>query len=310
MVVVTLSTTAERRLSEWEFGGYPYGLMPLTLPAPGLRWLDGDMSGVRRQQELLDADAGAAPYPAPESTDQLLWFRWIVGNQTASALWQLLDDELGRVLSEELPTAARNASALLDGYSALLVYAGVPTREAYARLIRPAMALQHRSFSGRWALDYIPVMAKLHALRAAYRGASAPVEITKLIEASRINHKVHMAVAAKLVPSDDSLLRANDGLALGKATDSNVALYDAFYVTARAVVSRERVVEQLLLRVRTIIRDLRANGLYPDGSASQNERPEQLWDAKVADIESRAGQTLHVAALAAVAALRQSPATS
>lgn len=130
------------------------------------------MSGVRRQQALLDADVDvdAAPDPAPESTDQLLWFRWIVGNQTASALWQLLDDELGLVLSEEVTTAARNASSLLDGYSALLVYAGVPTRAAYARLIRPAMALRHRSFSGRWALDYVPAMAKSHALRAAYRG--------------------------------------------------------------------------------------------------------------------------------------------
>ncbi len=61
-----------------------------------------------------------------------------------------------------------------------------------------------------------------------------------MVEASRINHKVHMAVAAKLVPSDDSLLRANDGLALGRTTDSNVALYDAFYDTTRSVVFRER----------------------------------------------------------------------
>ncbi len=71
------------------------------------------------------------------------------------------------------------------------------------------------------------------------------------------------AATTKPVPSDDSLLRANDGPALGRATDSNVALYDAFYVTTRSVVSCERVVEQLLLRTRAMMRDLRAkNGLY------------------------------------------------
>ncbi|GLW30804.1 hypothetical protein [Actinoplanes regularis] len=302
---MTLSDTTERRLPDWEFGGYPYGLMPLTLPEPGMRWLDGDLAGVLRQRALLSADAEVSADPEPDSIDQLLWFRWIIGNQAASALWQVLDDELGLVLSEELPTAARNAAALLDGYSALLIYAGVPTREAYARLIRPAMAMQHRSFSGRWAVDYVPVMAKLHALRGAYRGRTAPADVARVIEASRVNQRVHVAVAAKLVPSDDSLLRANDGLALGKTTRENVALYDAFYSTAREVTSRQRVVEQLLLRVRAIRRDLRVNGLYPTGSDSAHERPGKLWDATVAGIEARTGEVLEEAAHAAVAALRQ-----
>lgn len=301
---MTLSTTAEPSLSGWEFGGYPYGLMPLTLPNPGLRWLSGDMAGVLRQQALLRSDADSPPDPAPDSTDQLLWFRWIIGNQASSALWQLLDDELGLVLGEQLPSAARHAAALLDGYSALLVYAGVPTQEAYARLIRPAMALQHRSFSGRWAVDYVPVMAKLQAVRAAWRATPPPPEIAAAIEASRVNHRVHVAVAAKLVPSDDSLLRANDGLALGKANEENVALYDAFYSTSRMVVSRERVVEQLLLRIRAVLRDIRVNQLYPAGSASQNERPGHLWDVKVAVVESRVEELLHRAAEAAVGVLR------
>jgi hypothetical protein len=183
----------------------------------------------------------------------------------------------------------------------------VPTREAYRRLIRPAMGLQHRSFSGRWAVDYVPVMAKLHALRAAYRGTPPPPDVARAIEASRVNHKVHVAVAAKLVPSDDSLLRANDGLALGVATPENVALYDAFYSTAREVCSREHVVVQLLLRIRAIRRDLRVNGLYPDGSRSEDERPGGLWDAKVSGIEARTGEVLVAAADAAIAALR-SPA--
>jgi hypothetical protein len=305
---VSLSAAAERRTADWEFGGYPYGLMPLTLPKPGLRWCDGDRDGVRRQAALLAAEVEAPADPLPDSVDQLLWFRWIIGNQASSALWQLLDDELDLVLSEELPSAARNAAALLDGYSALLIYAGVPTQAAYHRLIRPAMARQHRSFSGRWAVDYVPVMAKLHALRGMYRGRAASAAISALIEASRVNHRVHVAVAAKLVPSDDSLLRANDGLALGRATEENVALYDAFYCTTRAVISRERVVEQLLIRIRAINRDLRTNGLYPDGSASQDERPKHLWDSKVAEVEDRVAQLLRESAEAAIGVLRQAPA--
>ncbi|GIF09345.1 hypothetical protein [Actinoplanes siamensis] len=305
MIAVALSSTAGRTPFDWEFGGYPYGLMPLILPKPGLRWLDGDLTEVLRQSAKLSADAGAPPAPDPHSIDQLLWFRWITGNQASSTFWQLLDDELALVLSDGLPTAARNAAALLDGYSALLVYAGVPTREAYARLIRPAMALQHRSFSGRWAVDYVPVMAKLLALRGAYRGRMAPEDIARVIEASRVNHRVHVAVAAKLVPSDGSLLRANDGLTLSKSTPENVALYDAFYSTAREVTSRERVVTQLLLRVRAILQDLRVNGLYPAGSDSAHERPAGLWDSKVAGIEARISDVLEAAAHAAVAALRQ-----
>jgi hypothetical protein len=177
----------------------------------------------------------------------------------------MLDDELALVLAEELPTAARNAEALLETYSALLIYTGSPTREVYHRLIRPAMALQHRSFSGRWAQDYVPVMAKLQALRKAYRAQPRPELIESLISASKRNHRTHVAVAAKLVPDDDSLLRGHDGGSLAQPNPELVRLYDAFYSTVRTLVPRENVVTQFLTRLRAILWDLRTNGLYPQG---------------------------------------------
>ncbi|TDB78575.1 hypothetical protein E1165_00125 [Micromonospora sp. KC723] len=57
-------------------------------------------------------------------------------------------------------------------------------------------------------------------------------------------------------------------------------------------------------------RDLRVNGLYPDGSPSQDERPAHLWETKVENVEVRVEELLHKAATAAVAALRSHPASS
>jgi L-tyrosine peroxygenase len=298
------ATMTPARADAWSFGGYPYALMPLVLPDPGVRCHGEDIGGVVARLELLGTEAAAESDPGPDSPEQLFWFRWIIGNQAVSALWQILDDELGLVLSDEVATAARNAEALLDAYSALLIYAGTPTRDVYHRLIRPAMALQHRSFSGRWAQDYVPVMAKLQSLRSTYRLRSGPEFIDSLIGASRRNHRTHVAVAAKLVPGEDSLLRAHDGQSLGAPTEDTVRLYDAFYSTCRALVPREKVVEQLIDRLRAILRDLRANGLYPAESASQHERPPALWGDELTALEQDMIGILRRAGQAAAAALR------
>jgi hypothetical protein len=302
---VTVSTTTARsREDAWEFGGYPYALMPLVLPDPAARCRGGDITGVEEQLRLLTTENTAEHDIRPDSVEQLYWFRWIIGNQAVSALWQVLDDELGLVLSDELPSAARNSAALLDAYSVLLIYSGTPTRDVYRRLIRPAMALQHRSFSGRWAQDYVPVMVKLQTLRATYRTRACPDVIAGLIAASRLNHRTHVAVAAKLVPGEDSLLRSNDGLSLGAATEETVRLYDAFYSTARRLVPHETVVEQLVNRLRAVLWDLRCNSLYPIESSSEHERPAELWSADITALEENFVDVVRRSGEAALAALR------
>jgi L-tyrosine peroxygenase len=292
------------RVDTWDFGGYPYGLEPLVLPDPACRLDGGDLSPVERQLELM-ATATGDPGIRAESTEQLFWFRWIVGNQAGAAVWQILDDELELVLRAKLESAARNAIRLLDGYSVLLVYAGTPTKHVYHHLIRPAMARQHRSFSGRWAVDYLPVMTKLRTLRKLYKTRARPDFVEELIEAGKRNHRAHVAVAAKLVPGEDSLLRANDGLAsLGEPTDETVGLYDAFYSTKREPVARERIVEQLISRLRAAIRDVRTNGMYPEECDSADEKPAELWGEELDELEGQYAEILQTTARAATAALQ------
>jgi len=299
-----VSIAASARVDTWDFGGYPYGLEPLVLPDPATRLDSGDPSPVERQLELMATETEDSGVRA-ESTEQLIWFRWIVGNQAGSALWQILDDELDLVLSAELESAARNAIGLLDGYSALLIYAGTPTRHQYHTLIRPAMARQHRSFSGRWAQDYVPVMEKLQRLRKVYRGQDLPDFVDALVEAAKRNHLAHVAVAAKLVPGEDSLLKAHDGTAvLGQPTEDTASLYDCFYSTRRELVSRERIVGQLISRLRAGLRDLRTNGLYPPECDSADERPTELWSDDLVDVEERYADFFQATAHSAAAALR------
>jgi len=295
-------------LDAWDFGDYPYANMPLVLPDPNVRYDGADPRGASDELELLDTATGDPGVP-PDSAERLFWFRWIVGNQAATALWQILDDELELVLSGEVPSAARNAEALLDGYSVLLIYSGSLTTELYARLIRPAMGLQHRSFTGRWAQDYVPVMARLQALRTAYRKRARPPFVDSLIAASKRNHRTHMAIAAKLVPGEESLLRANHDLAsLGVATADTIRLYDAFYSTSRELVPRAKVVEQLISRIRASRRDLRTNGLYPANWSSWHERPAGMWDEEIQTLERDATDVLTACARAAAAALHIQPA--
>lgn len=295
-------------LDAWDFGDYPYANMPLVLPDPGVRRDGADLRGATDQLELLETATGDAGVP-PDSAERLFWFRWIIGNQAATALWQILDDELELVLSGEVDSAARNAEVLLDGYSVLLIYSGSLTTELYARLIRPAMGLQHRSFTGRWAQDYVPVMARLQTLRTTYRKRARPPSVDALIAASKRNHRTHMAIAAKLVPGQESLLRSNNDLAsLGVATADTIRLYDAFYSTCRELVPRAKVVEQLISRIRAARRDLRTNGLYPANWSSRHERPAGMWDEEIETLELNAVDVLTTCARAATAALRALPA--
>ncbi|MFF7635270.1 hypothetical protein ACFZB9_19255 [Kitasatospora sp. NPDC008050] len=272
---------------EWAFGSYPYGLESLVLPEPGAMIRDRSRHAPTYRTGLWQELALLDPLPQPTTAEELYWFRWITGHQAVFALWQLIDDELDLVLDNGSPSAATRAARMMDAYSVLLVYTGSSSRELYEQLIRPAMMLQHRSFSGRWARDYATIPPRLRTLRARYRKQpDAPTAIVELNRAGRLNHQVHMAIAAKLVPNGDSLLRSGDGLAaLGSPTEEAARLYDAFFVTQRAERTLPEVVDQLLHRLRVILLDLHSNGLYPPRSSGPAESPTDLGSADLGSTE-------------------------
>ncbi|MFA7762580.1 hypothetical protein ACGFNX_07465 [Streptomyces sp. NPDC048723] len=279
---MTTALTDVRPAAGWDFGAYPYALETLVLPDPAAR-LRGGGPG----PDAPDFADGSAVVPAG-SPEELFWFRWITGHQAVFALWQLLDDELELVLADTVEGAAVRATALMDAYSALLVYTGSPSRQLYNSLIRPAMMLQHRMFSGRWASDYVSIPPKLRALRARFRrGTPTPTAIAALNRAGKVNHRVHMAIAAKLVPDGDSLLRAGDAVAYGAPTEETARLYDSFFATHRALTPRSEVIAQLLRRLHVIMLDLRSNGLYPEAWCPAAECPEELADGELAVFSDR-----------------------
>ncbi|HKF76399.1 MAG TPA: hypothetical protein VKF59_09675, partial [Candidatus Dormibacteraeota bacterium] len=73
---------------DWDFGGFPYGLEPLTLPPAGSRppvpsGLGGPDAGrLRRSIGLIGPGAAGGLPPCPE-LDDLFWFRWITGHQVS-----------------------------------------------------------------------------------------------------------------------------------------------------------------------------------------------------------------------------------
>lgn len=281
---MTTALTDARPTVDWDFGAYPYALETLVLPDPAARLRGGEPGPAPSALDLAGTSA-VAPADSPE---ELFWFRWITGHQAVFALWQLLDDELELVLTDTVEGAAVRATALLDAYSALLVYTGSPSREVYNGLIRPAMMLQHRMFSGRWAADYVAIPPKLRALRARFRrGTPTPAAIADLNRAGKRNHRVHMATAAKLVPDGDSLLRSGDAVAHGMPTEENTRLYDSFFATHRALTPRSAVIAQLMRRLHAILLDLRINELYPQAWCSPAECPEELTGGELAVFSDR-----------------------
>ncbi|MFI6683182.1 L-tyrosine 3-hydroxylase [Streptomyces sp. NPDC050485] len=282
MTVISLAEDA-RTDQGCDFGTYPYALESLVLPYPGTRTRGRAKRARAPHADVLRETAFSRPLPPPVTPEELYWFRWITGHQAVFALWQLIDDELELVLKDGVESAAARATSLIHAYSVLLVYTGSPTRELYERLIRPAMMLQHRSFSGRWARDYAAIPPQLRSLRARYRQAEAPEAIAELNRAGKFNHQVHMAIAAKLIPDGDSLLRAGDGAAaLGAPTEETSRLYDAFFATHRALRTRPEVIAQLIRRLRVILLDLHSNGLYPAVSSSAAECPVELREGDLA----------------------------
>lgn len=266
--------------SGWHFGGFPYGLEPLTLPYPGTGYQpDGrlpapEFAETSRRIQTINEDGLATGEVQPcLEQDNLFWFRWITGHQVSFILWRMAAQ-----LLEDVALHRRSAGSVLpalihyvDGYSAMLLYTGSCPRTHYHRMIRPSMQLRHPGFSGGWAPDYLPVR---HLLRGRLASLGQLPLSDELCEAVRLNQLVHEHVAEKLVPDGVSLLRQS-GQA-GRRQDPRLLnlLYDNYFLTWRAPVSQSDIIAQLLRRLVAIMQDVAVNGLAPAGEHPQEDSPD------------------------------------
>jgi hypothetical protein len=226
--------------------------------------------------------------------DQLFWFRWITGHQVCFVLWRLVADTAADVLDARIAPGAAlvGIERAVRACSAMFLYSCSCPRSVYETVIRPSMFLQHPAFSGSWAPDYVPV-------RTLFRGRSSPVtrhpQAGDLLEAVRLYQVVHEGAAAKLVPGGRSLLQ---GAIKEQPRDVRLQhlIYDNYFLTHRAPVSRHEVVAQLLRRLVAVAQDVAANGFHPAGGAGPGDLPEELRRAEVAAYEEAFAPILFEAA--------------
>ncbi|WP_410658129.1 hypothetical protein [Amycolatopsis sp. lyj-112] len=289
----------------WEFGGLPYGLETLFLPAG---WAAPDEHGstlpgepgVHRLGEHPRPDAVAALEPPDGTTvDRVFWFRWITGHQTTFLVWQLLAAAMAE--AENHPgsdEALRQARHYVRGYSLMLLYTSSGTREIYNRVIRAVIARQHPHLSGSWARDYGPVRSLLRG-RVSFDGPAGAA----LAEECRLNERIHEGIAAKLVPSGPSLLQTarNTQNGLRGRRGMLQTLYDGIFLTVRAPMSYESVVVQLIRRLQAINLDIAANTLYPRFAPSEGEEPSSMRDSATSRCKEDFSRSLALVGRAAVA---------
>ncbi|GES30269.1 hypothetical protein San01_27560 [Streptomyces angustmyceticus] len=242
----------------------------------------------------LLADGGSPDLPAirtDPTDDQLFWFRWITGHQITFLIWHLMGEILDRNAGRETPDRASLArlETYAYGYCAMLLYTGSCPIDLYQSLIRPRMQLQHRSFSGTWASDFVPVRGLFRG-RGVARG-DAP-EAAGLARAVDVHKTIHDGIAALLVPEGRSLLQQTMKETVVRPSERTAILYDNFFMTLRAPVDADGITSQLLRRLDAVASDVAARGLYPRGDGG-DERPEELRSTEVARCESRIGHILH-----------------
>ncbi|MFE2054180.1 hypothetical protein ACFQ6U_15530 [Streptomyces sp. NPDC056465] len=286
-----MNTRVHRTVTElpvpdgWDFGDFPYGLEPLTLPEPPTPEAGYGMPDVLPADEsLVDRStfcprAGAA-LSTTDFSHQLFWFRWITGHQATFAVWQLTAHALHQARARTDPAPSLRAMTdLTDAYTSMLLYTSSCPSDVYGTVIRPSMYLQHRSFSGTWAPDFVPVRGLLRGRKPEWE--STP-ESERLQRAVRTYHTVHAGVAAKLVPGGRSLLQESAAEATPTHPETQALLYDHYFLTLRAPVGTVELVDQLRSRLRAISLDVATNGLYPGLTAEEDEAfPHELRSTEV-----------------------------
>jgi hypothetical protein len=298
-------------LDRWDFGGLPYCLEPLTLPGalpdplaegaePGSQLASGELESSVKNLLILARADDETRLLAPDLVERLFWFRWITGHQVTFILWQLLARAIAASFASGAdPDRLDDCRLFVRGYSLMLLYSGSCPRDVYQRVIRPAMALHHPSFSGSWAPDFRPVRGLLgpHARH---------VPDSPLGGECMLNGRIHEGIAAKLVPDGPSLLQAAAGQRMHWRRPVLGVLYDTFFLTLRAQISYRAVVLQLMRRLHAIERDIAANGLYPSYASSADEKPPSLRTPEAEECERTMSEVLFDIATAATTAIRYS----
>lgn len=289
--------------ARWEFGGYPYGLEPLTLPPPAER----DYVAAHDASALPELCArigriatsrASEPLNPCGADDGLFWFRWLTGHQVSFVIWHLIAQQLVEAQERSVTAVALSSlTSYVRAYCAMLLYTGSCPRSTYHRVIRPSMRLRHPSFSGSWAPDYAPIRDLLRKRHFPFPASSDSLELLEVIRLQRV---VHDAVAAKLVPDGRSLLQQSPV----RRQDMRLlnVIYDNYFLTLRAHVPRHEVVAQLLRRLVAIAQDLAANGLHPANALEPSPLPAEFALAEVIACEEQLPEILVNAATCATAA--------
>ena len=272
------------------FGGFPYGLEPLTLPEPGMRDEDVGISSPRppsacRYLRTAWEDRDALPPLDPaERSIELSWFRWITGHQVSFIVWRLMAQAERRLEDERYDRrdALQTLARCVRGYCAMLLYTSSCTTEVYNGWIRTSMYLQHRGFSGTWAPDFAAVR---HLFRVRRWQSSTAPDAVDLGRAVRLYKAIHAGVAAKLVPNGHSLLRESGQAPRPRDPELVGLLYDNYFMTLRAPVDDAAVLDQLLRRLAAVGQDVAANGLYPSTGEARESWPVELRSDDVRAIE-------------------------
>lgn len=257
------------------------GVLRLPLPHQPLR----RCGGVARPRSRCRAPAGS-----PAALSRL---RWLLGHQAAFVTWRLTAQALTGMLRSTADAAEQSARArtLYDAYSALFVYAGSGGPRTYRHVLRPAMRDADPAFTGRWARDYAVLPPLLRAVkRHCPESTVAPV-----VDAVRLNHRVHLSVAQRLVPGGHSLLRETGRVQERPAPD-DFARFDRFFHTERGPMCYPGLLTQYLDRLAGIVDDIERNGLYLESGDEPAHSPEAALAQRVPRLFVELSDQLHVAA--------------
>ncbi|GAB2805362.1 O-methyltransferase [Streptomyces daliensis] len=214
----------------------------------------------------------------PEDPDARARYRWIVGHHAAFAVWQMHIRVLKAVAETPEPSqhTVRLAAHLYDVYSVLFLYTGSCSAERYAATVRADMMACDVAFSGEWARDHLPIPPLLRRIRDRHPASL----VDEVAEAAKHNHRVHMAVAKKLVPDGASLLQEAGRRSGGAPSEDELALYDSYFRVRRTPVCRGFFTAQLTRLLAQCLCDIAVHGLNDADAA-----PARLGTQQNASIE-------------------------
>ncbi|TDD40924.1 hypothetical protein E1288_34335 [Saccharopolyspora elongata] len=245
--------------------------MPEEEPSPCPHVAEG-MPGCTQPTEedlraLRHAAHGGQPsvLQAPLDLVERIRYRWMVGHHAAFGVWQLQTRCLQAIADSPAPTTddVHTAARLFDAYSLLFLYTGSCSAEHYAATVRAEMMACNAAFSGKWARDYEPVMLALRGIRNKHPESV----IAPLTSAAKRNHRLHMAVAKKLVPNGASLLREAGHHPGHAPTGAERDVFDAFFQVQRRTLCRRAFAAQLVRRFAQVMCDIAAHRLSDPASA-------------------------------------------